>query len=164
VHVNLGVTAMSLWSVIFGLLVTLGLGLGARRYIEWATRSLALELPPTASDEHRRRWRELTDGGEGGAAIGWLERFMFFGAFVTEAAPLVIGSWLAFKVASKWKAWTDITTAPKQVEGISELDLAIGRRRWASHVLTTFLVGTAYNILAGMAGAAAARSFSTLIG
>jgi len=150
--------------MVIGFLVTLGLGLGAGRYIEWAQRSLASELPPTVSEEHRRQWGDLVSGDEGGEAIGWLERFMFFGAFLIDGALLVISSWLAFKVASKWKAWTDITTAPKQVEGISELDLAIGRRRWASHVLTTFLVGTAYNILAGMAGAAAARSFSTLIG
>jgi hypothetical protein len=154
---------MSLLSVIAGFLVTMALGLGARPYVEWATRSLSLELPPTASDEHRRQWNDLTEGGEGGAAIGWLERFMFFAAFMADgAAPLVIGGWLTFKVASKWNAWTNITAVPKEVKDVTDLDLAIGRRRWASHVLTTFLFGTAYNICVGMVGATVARNFEQL--
>ncbi len=74
----------------------------------------------------------------------------------------MIGAWLAFKVASKWNAWTNITAVPKQVEGMADLDFAIGRRRWASHVLTTFLVGTACNICVGMLGAAVARYFGQL--
>jgi hypothetical protein len=158
--------SLPLWSVISGFLVTIVLGRGARRCVKWASRSIALELPRGVSEERRGQWRELTTGDEGGAAIGWIERFMFFVAFLIDA-PLVVGGWLAFKVASKWNAWTNITAVPKQVEGITDLDLAIGRRRWASHVLTTFLAGTGYNICAGMLGAAVARNFeqfSKLIG
>ena len=74
----------------------------------------------------------------------------------------MVAAWLAFKVASKWNAWTNITAVPKQVADIDQLDLAIGRRRWASHVLTTFLVGTGYNVCAALVGAAVARYFEQL--
>jgi hypothetical protein len=103
------------------------------------------ELPDGASEKHKLQWKELTSGGEGGAYIGLLERFMFVAAFLTENAPLAVGAWLTFKVASKWNAWTNITAVPGDIEGVSDLDVAIGRRRWASN---TFLVGTAYNIWA----------------
>jgi hypothetical protein len=153
--------SLPLWHVTAGFLVTLVLGLGARPYIRWTGRSIPVELPPGVSEEHRCQWRDLTAGSEGGAFMGRIERFMFFAAFLADAS-LMIGAWLAFKVASKWNAWTNITAVPRQVEGIADLDFAIGRRRWASHVLMTFLVGTAYNICAGLLGAAVARNFEQL--
>ena len=148
--------------LVAGFLFTLLLGLGAGPYVRWAGRSITVDLPHSASEEHKRQWHDLTTGDEGGAFIGWIERLMFFAAFLVDGTPLVIGAWLAFKVASKWNAWTNITAVPKEVKGMAELDLAIGRRRWASRVLTTFLVGTAYNICTGMLGAAVARNFGQL--
>jgi hypothetical protein len=147
--------------VIAGFLVTLVLGFGAGPYVRWASKS-STALPDGASEKHKLQWKELTSGGEGGAFIGWLERFMFFAAFLTDSALLAIGAWLTFKVASKWNAWTNITAVPRELEGVSDLDAAIGRRRWASNILTTFLVGTAYNICAGIVGAAVARNFGQL--
>lgn len=149
--------SLPFWHVISGLLVTLGLGLGAGPYVRWAGKSIPLGLPLTADEKLRRQWDELIAGDEGGKFVGSLERVMFFAAFLIDA-PLVVGGWLAFKVASKWNAWTNITVVPKEVKGMDELDLAIGRRRWSSHVLTSFLAGTAYNILAGMVGAAVAHN------
>jgi hypothetical protein len=150
-----------LWPVVIGFLVTVALGRRAGSVVKRAGDSISLELPPTVSAERRLQWKELTSGNEGGEFIGRIERFIFFVAFLI-GAPVVVGGWLAFKVASKWNAWTNITAVPKQVEGLADLDAAIGRRRWASHVLTTFLVGTGYNVCAGMLGAAVARSLAQL--
>src|SRR5262245_41151999 len=99
--------SLPLSSVIAGFLVTLALGFGAGPYVRWAGKS-STELPDGAPEKQKLQWKELTSGGEGGAFIGWLERFMFFGAFLTESAPLAVGAWLTFKVASKWNAWTNI--------------------------------------------------------
>jgi hypothetical protein len=53
---------------------------------------------------------------------------------------------------------------PKEVQGMAELAFVTGRRRWASHVLMTFLAGTAYNICAAMVGAVVAHNFEQLSG
>lgn len=147
---------LPLWHVIAGFLLTVALGLGCGVFIRGAARGTPLDPPERLSDPQRHLWKaELAAGDEGGAFIGWLERLLFFGAFLT-AAHVLIAAWLAFKVASKWNAWTNITAVPKELEGFNDLDLAIARRRWASHLLTTFLVGTAYNLCAAMLGAALA--------
>jgi hypothetical protein len=136
----------------------MALGQRAGCVVKRAGASISLELPTSVSEEHKRQWNELTSGNEGGEFIGRLERFMFFAALLFENGPLLIGGWLAFKVASKWNAWTNITAVPREIKGESDMDAAIGRRRWSSHVLTTFLVGTGYNVCAALVGAAVTRS------
>ena len=150
-----------LWPVIIGFLVTVALGRGAKWIRNRAAGAICLELPPSVDERTRLKWKELTSGNEGGAVIGQIERSMFFVAILMDA-PIVVGGWLAFKVASKWQAWTTSNAALSEFKEIDSLDAAIGRRRWSSHVLTTFLVGTGYNICAGLVGAAVARGLLQL--
>ena len=137
-----------------GLIVTIALGAGAKPLLRYAGGSMPLVPPSKASDEQKRQWLELVKGSEGGAILGWLERLMFFAAFLL-AAHIAVAAWLAFKVASKWQAWATVISIPDKLEiWNDDLDYLIARRRWGSHLLMTFLIGTAYNILVGMAGAA----------
>ena len=136
-----------------GLLLTLLLGLAVKPLVNGAKESMKLP-PPT--DWLAGRWKELTDHNEGGAVLGFLERALFFLAFSLKADAVVAG-WLAFKVASKWNAWTNIIAVPKEIPGIDPIEFLIARRYWGSHLLMTFLVGTLANVLAGFIGAAIAR-------
>jgi len=155
------VVGFPLWPVLIGFLVTVALGRGAKWIRNRAAGAICLELPPSVDERTRLKWKELTSGNEGGAVIGQIERSMFFVAILMDA-PIVVGGWLAFKVASKWQAWTTSNAALSEFKEIDSLDAAIGRRRWSSHVLTTFLVGTGYNICAGLVGAAVARGLLQL--
>jgi len=156
--------SLSLLGLVVGFVITMVLGERyADRFVKQARQSISLEPPPRASDEQKQQWQELTDGNEGGKYIGRIERFMFFAAFMLSNAALVVGAWLAFKVGSKWNAWTNITAVPKTTDKMDDLDFAIGRRRWASHVLTTFLVGTGFNVCAAMVGAAVALKFEECV-
>jgi hypothetical protein len=137
------------WHVLIGLIANFLLGYGTKWLKDAASRSIKLE-PPTK--ELEEQWKDLTSGNEGGAYLGYLERLLFFGAFYNEA-PVVIAAWLAFKVASKWNAWTNVISPPQAINGIDDLKYLIARRRWGSHVLVTFLVGTLANLIFGYLGA-----------
>src|SRR6185295_4167047 len=105
---------MSLWSLIAGLVVTLMLGYGAGPVRTRAKRSMAEGLPEGVSELYRSQWAVLTKEDDGGATIGWIERFMFFAAFLTNGGGVIVVAWLAFKVASKWNAWTNLTAVPTE--------------------------------------------------
>jgi hypothetical protein len=117
-------------SYAIGFLITFLAGLTVRRiktrYIE--------EAPPGVPYETR----EL----KGGCFLGFLERTVYFLAMMVGVSQF-IGAWLAFKVASKWQVWTTITKVDPVLD---ELNLGT-RRRWQSHVLQSFLIGSLLNIL-----------------
>jgi hypothetical protein len=142
-----------------GLLITFLLGFGAKPLLRHAKKSMSPLKSPSVSLTDR--WAILAHASEGGAMLGWLERFMFFGALWAEA-PILIGAWLAFKVASKWQAWSNVISVPNSIEGLDPIDFLIARRSWGSHLLMTFLVGTAYNILVALLGAAVGRHWCEL--
>jgi len=141
-----------------GLAVTVLLGFLAKPLSKYAKKSMPLPAP---SAELEPRWKEFTMGDGGGALLGWLERFMFFCAFLM-GAHVAIGAWLAFKVAAKWNTWSNVISVPTAIEKVDPVDFLIARRRWGSRLLMTFLIGTAYNIIVGMLGAAATHSVSNL--
>ena len=93
--------------------------------------------------------------------LGWLERSMFLSALSADAA-LLIGAWLAFKVASKWQAWSGVISVPNSIEGLDPMDYLLARRSWGSHLLVTFLVGTAYNILVALLAITVSQSWPEL--
>ena len=162
-----GLTAMCspFLALIAGVAVVALLGIFADYFL--LERAGKKPEPPSGFNEtHKSQWKELTAGNEGGGAvIGWTERIMFFGALLSGAgAELLIGAWLAFKVASKWNAWTNVTAVPQKVDELDDLDFLIARRRWASNVLTRFLVGTEYNILAAILGVAVTRHWKQIVG
>jgi hypothetical protein len=141
------------WMPIVGLAVTLLLGLAVKPLLQLAQQKSEL-IPP--SSRLRDEWSSVTKGDEGGGIVGHLERPLFFGCLWFHA-DLLIGAWLAFKVASKWNAWSNVTAVPDQIEGVDAFAYLASRRRWASNVLTTFLVGTLANILVGGAGVVVGR-------
>jgi hypothetical protein len=85
-----------------------------------------------------------------------LERIVFFGAFWAGLESVIAG-YLAFKVASKWNAWSNIVAVPKEIPGLDPLEYLIARRCWGSHVLVTFLVGTLANVMIAYLGVLAGR-------
>jgi hypothetical protein len=141
------------WQVLIGLLTVFFVGLCNGHLVKYVRKSMAL-LPP--NEATKEKWVALTEGDEGGWVLGNLERLLFFGAFWMDA-PTLTAAWLAFKVASKWNAWSNVISLPKTMSGIDELDFLIARRRWGSQLLTTFLVGTLANIVIGLLGMVVGR-------
>ncbi|HZE90972.1 MAG TPA: hypothetical protein VE029_04560 [Rhizobacter sp.] len=141
-----------------GLAVTFLFSFGAKPVQKLAKRHMLLHPP---SDRLKAQWELLANTNEGGAILGWLERFMFFGALSADAS-LLIGAWLAFKVASKWQAWSGVIAVPSTIEGLDPIDYLIARRSWGSHLLMTFLVGTAYNVLVALLAIAVGRYWQEL--
>ena len=90
------------WQVFGGLLLTYILGLCVGPLVKCIQRSAPLNPLNAAL---KGKWQELTKGNEGGKLLGDQERLLFFSAFWMDW-PAVIAAWLAFKVASKWNAWT----------------------------------------------------------
>jgi len=68
---------------------------------------------PAPSETLWDKWATSTQGHEGGKLLGHLERFLFLGVFWIDA-PIVVVAWLAFKVTSKWNAWSNVITVPKK--------------------------------------------------
>lgn len=146
-------------TLLVGILFTFLLGLIVKPLLVSTTKSM--EPLPDPSAALAGKWKKLVSGNEGGAVLGHLERALFFCAFWTNSEQLIAG-WLAFKVASKWNAWTNVVSVPKEIAGLDPIDFLIARRSWASHLLTTFLVGTLANVLASFLGVALARYAATL--
>src|SRR5262249_14402369 len=118
-------------------------------FVKLATKPM-LPLPEPSADR-RNQWKILVKGDEGGTWLGHLERPFFFGAFWFDANVAVAG-WLAFKVAFKWNAWTNVVAVPTELDGVDPIDFLIARRCWGSHKLMTFLLGTLANIVLGGLG------------
>jgi hypothetical protein len=144
-----------------GFLVTVFFGSIVSYVLKYATQKIPLDPPQTANDTQKDQWKILVEGNEGGAVIGYIERTIFFAAILLNQ-PLIIGTWLAFKVASKWQVWGDIISVPNKIEGIDDLDLLKAKRQWGSHLFVTFLVGTGWNIIAAMLGVAVSHSLESL--
>lgn len=134
--------------IIIGLLIVFFLGLFVECIVKYVQKNIPLHPPNKVI---KKKWEELTGGDEGGVILGNLERLLFFGAFWIHM-PEVVAAWLAFKVASKWQVWSNITSVPKTLPGVDEMEYLIARRRWGSQLLTTFLVGTLSNVIIGFLG------------
>ena len=136
------------WQIIIGLLTVFLLGLTVGPLVRRVQKIIPLDAPHEAIEE---QWTRLTGGNEGGRVLGNLERLLFLGAFWVHS-PAIIATWLAFKVATKWNAWSNVISVPKALAGIDEVEYLIARRRWGSQLLTTFLVGTLSNVIIGFLG------------
>ena len=140
--------------IVLGLLVTILLGFCVGPLLKYVRKSVASTVPP--NEATKVNWVALTRGNKGGWILGILERFLFFGAFWVDAPAITI-AWLAFKVASKWNAWSNVISVPNTLPNIDELEYLVARRRWGSQLLTTFLVGTLSNIIIGLLGVVIGR-------
>jgi hypothetical protein len=88
----------------------------------------------------------------GGACIGFLERTLYFIAFIQN--PLYIAGLLTFKVAAKWEAWKNIVKVPEKNVGLtaSASEFALFRFELGGYYMTRFLIGAFSNILFAIIG------------
>ncbi len=94
--------------------------------------------------------------------LGIGERILFFIAFNTSQ-PLLIGSWLAFKLASKWQTWSAVIKLPEDLqlaEPHKELEI---RNRYGTNLLQRWLIGTMANIIVGYLAFAVANALGGII-
>ena len=103
-------------------------------------------------DIDEARWKEAVaiPNLSGGSMLGFLERLIALIALAINA-PLIIGAWLAFKVASKWEAWSNIIQVNPKLGEKDEVSYLAARRRWGSIMYMRFILGTISNLLLGMA-------------
>jgi hypothetical protein len=98
----------------------------------------------------------LVPGGNAAAAVvGRLESLIFFGS-LWSGSGFLVPAWLAFKVASKWETWTHVVRVGRNIFDGSPAEELRVRNQWGSRLLQRFLIGTSYNLLSAMAGAAVA--------
>lgn len=84
--------------------------------------------------------------------MGSFERILIFFAVWIQEYEIIAG-WFAFKVASKWKVWSNVIKVPESLpeskDNISILSYLKARRAWGARILSRFLIGTITNILIG---------------
>jgi hypothetical protein len=83
-----------------------------------------------------------------GKVLGLLEVVLFYIAFAVHSPKIIVG-WLAFKLVSKWLAWTAIVKTPEYIEGLETMYYWSARNRVAAYNLQRWLIGTLANIVAG---------------
>ncbi len=76
-----------------------------------------------------------------GELVGAMERVLFFLAIIIEA-PVIIGFWLAFKVASKWAEWQHVVHLDKEVKVPITTRHLIG-----NYLFGRFITGTGVNLV-----------------
>ncbi|MDG9671061.1 hypothetical protein ONV78_25190 [Hahella sp. CR1] len=107
-------------------------------------------------------WRRFIGGNEGGYILGCLERILFY-CVLWDDKPIVVGGWLAFKVASKWQVWANVISLPESIDGLSDIDLKVAKRIWGNELMATFLVGTLSNLVIALLGVKAGKSFQEIV-
>src|ERR1700681_1802806 len=103
-----------------GLLVTWLLGLCVYPFLKHIRKRIKI---PAISDDVgvQHRWHQLiTHPTTSGQWVGWLERLIMYLALYLgpKNAAAAIGVWLAFKLAAKWEAWSNIALVPDRLEGV----------------------------------------------
>ena len=83
-----------------------------------------------------------------GKVLGLLEVVLFYIAFTTHSARIIVG-WLAFKLVSKWVAWSLIVKTPAEIEGLDPMYYWSARNRVAAYNLQRWLIGTLATLVAG---------------
>jgi len=126
---------MNPWSVALGIIVT-----GVLSY--YAVPLVVKYVEDRVREQMRDRNETVGPRLAGGDVLGYLECALFFGSLIWAGGVALIAAWLIFKTAAKWKAW----------ELSAKLTLTEVLARYRG-----FLVGTAANIVAALAGVAVAQ-------
>jgi len=108
------------------------------------------------------KWQEILGGNPPAAKwLGILESLLAYGSILAfdKNATLVVGGWLAFKVASKWESWQNISRVPESLDDVSEVDFLRARRQWSTTLYLRFLVGTLLNLMFGFLVAIVVNAF-----
>jgi hypothetical protein len=130
-----------------GIGLTLLIGLAVSPFLR--TR---IPFPEGPEGLGEKDWREIVERTAAGKWIGLFERLFFLAAFWL-GQYVMVGGWLAFKMAAKWEVWKNIIQVPKDMEGISSLNWYKARDNLGSYIFGRFLVGTLLNIFVGLIAA-----------
>ena len=126
---------MNPWSVALGAIVT---GVLSYRVVPWLVDHINVK----AREQVGATPEEVRPPTYGGDILGHLECAIFFVSFVWPGAIALAPAWLVFKTAAKWKTWdTTKDLTPKEIPVMYR----------------AFLVGTAANIVAALAGVVVAN-------
>lgn len=130
---------------IIGLTLLILLGFFVRPFLK------AVIAEPKAPEGLKEEdWEKIIERSPGGTWIGLFERIISLLAFWDVQHNIVIlGAWLAFKVAAKWEVWKNVVQVPRTLEGVQDLKWYQARNAIGSWLLARFLVGTLINILIG---------------
>ena len=130
--------------IFIGVGTTLGIGLFAGCFVNMVT------VGP--------EWLKL-NGRHAPEVLGLLERLFFFAAIWLKESSGIgafgIGAWLTIKLATKWKAFSLVEQLPEDFGGNTDGERMHTRVECAAYLNNRFLIGTLYNVLCGIAGAAA---------
>jgi len=150
-----GGNMLNIVCIIFSLVIIYFLGkILEDKMKEIKDRSLKYLKPPEGINE--KEWRDafiIRDELQVNTkCIGLLERFVFYFSMVISQ-PSIIGFWLAFKVASKWQAWQNISKIPDYLSKnhkTSDKNNTLGqfkaRNIIATYTLQRWFLGTLGNI------------------
>ena len=111
-------------------------------------------------------WDLVMKRGGSGPYVGAIEVLVFFiGLWSPGGWPLVAG-WLAFKVASKWKSWAEVSDYPEPPKLDASEDerreYATLRHKWTARRGATFMAGTGANIIIAALGVGIGRLVATM--
>ena len=111
--------------------------------------------PPAPENITQGDWEKIYWPGKGisdpGARwVGILESFLFLAA-LWLVQPIIIGGWLAFKVATKWEVWRNVVRVPENLGVNNEISYFQARSAWGTWLFNRFLVGTLMNLMIAVA-------------
>jgi hypothetical protein len=109
-------------------------------------------------EPNRERWEAWESATKNqhtrpsGLLLGFLESILLFVALWSNA-HLVVGAWLAFKLAAKWEAWSHIVLSnAADLPFDDKLKSLWVRHRWGVQLLRRFLIGTLWIIISAGTG------------
>ena len=109
----------------------------------------------------REVWDLLMARGGSGPYVGAIEVLVFFIGLWSEEGWALVAGWLAFKVASKWKSWAEVSDYPNPPKDDAKDEVkreyAELRHKWVARRGATFMAGTGANIVIAAFGVAVGR-------
>lgn len=126
---------MNPWSLVLGAVVT---GVLSHYVVPLVVKYIEDQVQEQMRDSNDTVGAQLA----GGNVLGYLECALFFGSLVWAGGVALIAAWLVFKTVAKWKTWDSVGKVP-----LTEIQM---RYR-------VFVIGTAANIVAALAGVAVAH-------
>lgn len=135
------------------------------RKINEITSELEPSSPEGVDEDDWKRvvWTGKQEQYKGGRWVGRLECLVFVAA-LSFSGPIIIGAWLAFKVATKWEVWRNVVRVPEVLELSTEISWLQARTSWGTWLLNRFLIGTLANLLASFLAFAVASRIIVPVG
>lgn len=129
------------------------------RKLNEITKAVEPRAPAKVDDEAWKGviWTGKKEDYVGGRWIGRFEVFMFLAALSFDK-QIIIGAWLAFKVATKWEVWRNVVRVPETLKCSEEISWLQSRTAWGTWLLNRFLLGTIGNLAIAFVAFIAANS------